>query len=214
MPATSRAQSVGPRPAAAQPPAPAPSAVAPSAKPASDAKPAEEAAVARAVPAAGGAEARPLRFRSCICACTGWQAALFAADVYYHTNTGRVPWGLALGLHAALAALASVMTGAEGDYGIVPFIGGRIDSSISAARAALGKPLGGLFGSHVFILFISLYLSAFSVPLILASGAPWSPYMWCSVLSHCLCMIVHAANFVYSAAAFVYSKVLKKLKTH
>lgn len=145
-----------------------------------------------------------LRCPSCICAFAVWQALLFASEVVYYAqpDQAKALWALGLCGHSALAILVVLMTAIEEDLNDIPCVGARATSAVMAAKATVGKPLWGFFGSQAFVLIISLYLSACSGYLTSKSLAPLSQYLWCSVFT--LSTIVHILNIIRIIFSFMY----------
>ncbi|CAK0807048.1 unnamed protein product [Prorocentrum cordatum] len=207
MVATSRASTPRP-PAAAKSAAAASSAATPAESPAgaqarakAAANPADRAIAAtrapvpRAAPAA--APLSPLRCPSCVCAFAVWQTVLFAVEVLYYAQPGQALWAIGMGGHSALATLVVLMTAIEEDLkdlNNIPCFGARAASAFTAAKAAVGKPLWGVFGSQAFVLPLSLYLSVCSGYLASKSLAPLSQYLWCSVFL--LSTVFHVLNII------------------
>ncbi|CAK0807053.1 unnamed protein product [Prorocentrum cordatum] len=187
------------------------------ANPADRAIAATRAPVPRAAPAA--APLSPLRCPSCVCAFAVWQTVLFAVEVLYYAQPGQALWAIGMGGHSALATLVVLMTAIEEDLkdlNNIPCFGARAASAFTAAKgaqgvgnrlrghaglgrarqgkAAVGKPLWGVFGSQAFVLPLSLYLSVCSGYLASKSLAPLSQYLWCSVFL--LSTVFHVLNII------------------
>ncbi|CAK0807050.1 unnamed protein product [Prorocentrum cordatum] len=182
------------------------------ANPADRAIAATRAPVPRAAPAA--APLSPLRCPSCVCAFAVWQTVLFAVEVLYYAQPGQALWAIGMGGHSALATLVVLMTVLSDPAGLhlggrparqaieedlkdlnnIPCFGARAASAFTAAKAAVGKPLWGVFGSQAFVLPLSLYLSVCSGYLASKSLAPLSQYLWCSVFL--LSTVFHVLNII------------------
>jgi len=139
-----------------------------------------------------------------------WQALLFASEVVYYAQPDQALLALGLCGHSALSILVVLMTAIEEDLNDIPCVGARATSAVMAAKATVGKPLWGAFGSQAFVLLISLYLSACSGYLTSKSLAPLSQYLWCSVFI--LSTIAHILNIIRIIFSFMYGLLFGRIR--